>query len=198
MIFRFGNISIKLSFSFFALIVTMTLLCDEKIILCSVLSSLIHECGHLVFMFILDEKPSKIEFTLFGMRISKCDSCFTSYKNEILIALGGIIFNCIFGLVLFGLFRLSGKTELLIVSVVNFIIAAINSFPVSSLDLGRAIKYFMKYKETDESYFTVISYFFTVLFVLSSAIYTVFYPVNISLIAIDVYLIFITVIKKWS
>lgn len=198
MIFQICNISIRIAFSFVTLIVTMALVCDEKIIFYSVLSSMIHECGHLFFMCILDEKPSKIEFMLFGMRISRSESRSASYKNEILIALGGIIFNCICSVLLFTAFKISGKSDLLIISLVNIIVAAVNSFPVPSLDLGRAIRYYLEYNEINESYFTVISYAVTFLFAFFSAIYMVLYGINISLIAVNMYLIFITVIKKWS
>ena len=198
MIFRFGNISIKLSFSFVALIVTMTLVCDEKIVFCSVLSSFIHECGHLFFMYFSDDKPSTIEFTLFGMRISKGESCSVSYKSEMLTALGGIIFNCVFSLIFFIAYKLSGRHELIIISIVNAAVAAVNAFPVSSLDSGRAVRCFLKYKEADEACLTLISYMFTVVFVSASVIYTALFSVNISLIAVNLYLIFITVIKKWS
>ncbi len=198
MIFRLGNTKIKLSFSFVALTVTMILICNEKIVLCSFLSSFIHEFGHLFFMIISGERPEKIEMTLFGMRISRTEKNCTSYKNEILIALGGIVFNFIFAVLFFVMFKLYGIYVFLIISTVNIIVAVVNSFPVSSLDLGRAIRYTLKYKEINELYFSIISYAFTLVFVAFSAVYTVMYGINISLFAINLYLIFITVIKKWS
>ncbi len=198
MIFRLGKTKIKLSFSFVALTVIMILVCNEEIVLCSFLASFIHECGHLFFMSVSDEKVRKIEMTLFGMRINRIDKSCISYKSEILIALGGIIFNYISAALFYVMFKLYGNSVLLIISTVNIIVAVVNSFPVSALDLGRAIRYTLKYKELNESYFSIISYAFTLIFVAVSAVYTVKYGINISLIAINLYLIFITVIKKWS
>lgn len=198
MIFRLGSIRIKLSFSFVALIALMMLVCDSEIVLCSFLSSVIHESGHLFFMCIMEDEPAKIEFSFFGMRISKASNFSTSYKNEIVIALGGIIFNLIAGVLFYVVHKLSGKSELLIISVVNIVVAAVNSFPVCPLDSGRALRYLLKYKEIDESLFNVISCIFTGLFVFLSALYIVLFGINVSLIAVNLYLIFITVIKKWS
>ena len=198
MIFRLGNTKIKLSFSFVALTVMMILMCNEEIVLCSFLSSFIHECGHLFFMGITGEKLEKIEMSLFGMRISRTEKSSVSYKNEILISLGGIIFNCLFSASFFLIYRITDIYVFMILSAVNIIVAAVNSFPVSALDLGRAVAYTLKYKDYDSLNIRMFSYIFTAVFVILSSLYILTYGVNISLIAINLYLIFITVIKKWS
>ena len=107
MIFYIGSIKIKLSFSFVALIVLMIIMCDERTVICSLLSSVIHECGHLFFMCVTTDIPKCIDFTLFGMRIDRNSNTCISYKKEVLVALGGIIFNITFaaaGIILYYFF----------------------------------------------------------------------------------------------
>ncbi len=198
MIFHFGSTKVSLSFSFVALTVTMILVCNEEIVLCSFLSSFIHECGHLFFMHLTGEKSESIEMSVFGMRISRGENSGVSYKNEILISLGGIIFNLAFAVIFFSAYKLSENNLFLIIGTVNIIVATVNSFPVEALDLGRALRYVMLYREISESRFRVISCAFTVLFVFASAFYMSVYGLNISLSVVNIYLIFITVIKKWS
>ncbi len=198
MILRSGSTKIKLSFSFVALTVVMLLVCNEEIVLWSFVSSVIHECGHLFFMVISGEKTRIIEITVFGMRIDRAEVSCISYKKEILIALGGIIFNLIFGVVFFTAYKLCGNYDLMMISAVNFIVAAVNSIPVSALDLGRAVRYVFRYMELNERYPEIFSYVCTVIFVFLSAIHISIHGINISLIVINLYLIFITVIKKWS
>ncbi len=201
MIFQIGKTRLRLSFSFVALIVLMIILCEERVVLYSLVSSLIHESGHLFIMCILGDVPKNVELTLFGMRIDRAGNIILSYKKEIFIALGGIIFNIVFALLCLALYKIYELPDFLVVSVVNLIIAAVNSFPVSVLDCGRAVKsafFAVKSRETSEKITENISYIFIVVFAVISTIYIAFYGVNISLIAINLYLFFITIIKKWS
>ncbi len=198
MILRSGSTEINLSFSFVALTVVMLLICNEEIVFCSFVSSFIHECGHLFFMVLSGEKPKKIMITVFGMRIDCAEMSRISYNKEILIALGGIIFNIIFGVAFFTAYEFRGNYHLMMISAVNFLIAAVNSVPVSALDLGRAVRCFFRYKEFDDRYPEMISYVCTAVFVVLSVLYVLRHGINISLIVINLYLIFITVIKKWS
>ncbi len=201
MIFHIGKTNLRISFSFIALIVLMILLCEESIVLYSLISSIIHECGHLFFMYFTGDIPLRVDLTLFGMRIDKCNNVHISYKNEFLIALGGIIFNsavALFCLIVYYKFR---SPHLIYVSVINFVIAAVNMFPVSVLDFGRAVRFALLLsceKEKGEKIADVISLSFVIIFVLFSVFYFIFVKINISLLAVNLYLIFITIIKKWS
>ena len=86
-------------------------------------------------------------------------------------------------------------------TVVNAVIAAINSFPVSVLDFGRALRFVLLIytdKETSDRYADVVSLCFVCIFTVFTLLYTAFGSINISLIAINLYLILITFKKKWS
>ncbi len=201
MIFQIGKTRFRLSFSFVALIVTMIILCEERIVLCSLVSSIVHECGHIFFMYISGDTPRNIEFTIFGIRIDRNSGVGVSYCKEIIIALGGIIFNIIFAGICYVLYVGNASENYLIFSVVNIIIAAVNSFPVSVIDCGRAVRYaFLIYKdkESSEKYSDCISKIFVIIFTVASSLYFLIFGINISLFAINIYLILITIIKKWS
>lgn len=201
MIFRVGNVTVRLSFYFVALLVIMIILCNEKIIIYSLLSSLIHESGHLFFMCFFKDAPNRVELTLFGMRIDRVNKSSISYKKEIFIALGGIIFNLTFSAVCIVIYAAFGNVVFTEIAAINLIIAAVNSFPVSVLDAGRAVRYALlinKSKEKSEKYADTVSHCFVSVFTVTSVVYLYYYGINLSLIAINVYLIFITIIKKWS
>lgn len=201
MIFFFWGTKLKLSFSFVALIVLMIILCDESVVLCSLAASLIHECGHLFFMYIFADIPKYIEFSLFGMRIENKPDSVVSYRSELLVSLGGIVFNMIFAAIGFVLYNVFSLYYFAVFSAVNIVVALVNSFPVSVLDCGRAVRCFiLMYCKTDkwEKYAELISKGFVLIFIVVSLLYFCYCGFNISLLAINLYLILITIIKKWS
>lgn len=201
MTFETGNTSYKLSFSFIAFAVLMMLICDEEIVLLSLCSSVVHESGHLFFIYFVGDKPKTVELTLFGMRIDRAERSEISYSNEALIASGGIIFNLIFALICYIIYRVSGTQMFIMLTVVNIIILLVNSVPVSILDFGRVLKcLFLMYYDGDKSEIILnhISYVCVGLFSIITVFYCKFVSVNFSLIAVTLYIIAITVIKKWS
>lgn len=201
MIIEIGKTSFNLKFSFVALIVTMMLVCDEKIVLVSLISSLVHESGHLLFMYLTGVVPKCVEFSLFGMRIDRNVSSNLSYKNEFLIATGGIIFNLIFSALCYIIYIINENMLFLLITAVNIMIVIINSFPVGVLDFGRALRYILLMYfdgKKSEKLLNIISYVFVIIFSLITAVYCIIIGFNISLITLTAYLIFITIIKKWS
>ena len=201
MILQAGKTRFKLSFSFIALIVLMILFYEEKIIVLSLISSFIHESGHLSFMYLFGDSVKSVELTFFGMRIDKNSSTNLSYKKDIIIALGGIIFNLAFAVVCYIIYAAYRLRCFLILSAVNLVIAAINSFPVSMLDTGKALRCCLLLhfsKESADKVSDLISLIFIIVFSAFSVLYFVFYNVNISLFAINIYLILITILKKRS
>ena len=150
-------------------------------------------------MYLAGDSVSRIELTFFGMRIDKRSTTKLSYRKDILVALGGIIFNFLFATVCLSAYHIIGSADLLMLAIINIIIAAVNSFPTSSLDAGKALKYFMLLhlsKERAELLSERISDAFCVVFTVSTVLYYCFYGVNISLIAVNLYLITITILKK--
>lgn len=201
MTFETGSTSYKLSFSFIAFAVLMMLICDDEIVFLSLGSSVVHESGHLFFIFLVGDKPKTVELTLFGMRIDRAECSEFSYIKEALIASGGIIFNLIFALSCYIIYQVSKSEIFIMLTVVNVIILLINSVPVSVLDFGRVLKcIFLLHFENEkcERILGYISYIFVGFFSVFTIFYCVFIGVNFSLIAVTLYIFSITVIKKWS
>lgn len=201
MITQIGTVPVRISFPFAALIVFMLIFCREDVVMMSLLSSFIHESGHLAFMLFFGEKPKEIVLGIFGMRIDRQGTESVSYKKEIFISLGGIIFNLIFSSVCFILFLVTQDRRFYFLVFVNVLIVFINSLPSGILDTGRALRCFLLMRlneEKSEKVFSVISYLSVIFVTVFTLCYTAFCSVNISLIAITLYLYTVTILKKWS
>lgn len=201
MIFRIGKTNIKLSFSFIALIAFMVILCDERIIVFSLIASFLHEFGHLIFLSVFSESPKKLEFSFYGIGIGRSCKAELSYRKEAFIASGGIISNFFFGILFYAAYVFTDTLSFFEISAVNIIVAAINSIPVYTLDCGRVIRYILLTRlesQKAELIAIFISSASLLLFTAFTVVYLSFYGINISIIAINLYLIFITIIKKWS
>lgn len=200
MIVDFPLFQLRIKFSFAAVITLMLLFSDEKIVLMSLFSSLIHESGHLLLMLLYGDRINYIELGVFGMRIEK-EGTLLSYKKEALIAMGGIILNFICVLVSVMAYLVTQKEGLMIFAIVNGFIALINMLPVKILDFGRFLVCLLKDKygeEKSNGIIQVLSAAFTLIFSSACIIYCVFIRLNLSFIAVALYLNIITFKKKWS
>ena len=102
-----------------------------------ILALIIHECGHLMFLNIFKFKDNDISFYPFGGVIDYELKNDFLYK-EILISLGGVIFNLIF-------FYLFLKLKLFEMAHLNLFLLIINLIPVLPLDGGRVGLYLLSY-----------------------------------------------------
>lgn len=199
MIAEIGRTRIKLSFSFAATVTLMLYLCDESVVLTTLSASLFHEAGHLFFLRAFGEIPTDIELSAFGMRITRPPHSRLSYKNEAVVALGGIIFN-LFAAVLCAVIYTAKDSLLLSLSVpVNIIVAAVNSLPNRYLDAGRALYYLLLGRvsqETAERILDTASYAFALLLFLFWLFFSLFVKINVSLGAVTLYLVLITFKRK--
>ena len=103
-----------------------------------ILCYVIHEGGHIFFAKICGVKLRKFKINSFRLKISY-DFESVSYKKELLVSLGGIIFNFLF--LMFPLAFDFRKSEGIVFYVLcNASLALMNLYPVSNLDGGRALK----------------------------------------------------------
>ena len=135
---------IKIDFSFYIALLLAFFSHQIDIYLTYLIAILIHECGHLVMATIF--KWSIIEFRLSAL------GGFLRFNNELcqpvgkslLVALGGVLFNLIFGclLILFG-----GPSSLI---YTQFAIVIFNLLPIHPLDGSRIVqailRHFFAYK----------------------------------------------------
>lgn len=196
-----GKTRITLSFSFVAVVTLMLLLCKEEIVLMSLFSSLFHEGGHLFFMLLFSDFPEKIVFGAFGIRIERRSKEDLSYKKEAVVALGGIISNIILAFLSFMFYYFSKSSVCFGFFGVNLFIAAFNLIPVRQLDAGRFAECIVRSIADDSASEKIIQCitFITVSLIFTVCLfYTTYFGFNISLIAVTVYLITISIFKEFS
>lgn len=127
---RFKNTDIVICFSFAAVLTLCILLYSEKIIIISVISSLLHECGHIAAMRVYGVNIKEIRLYGGGMKITK-DISYLPFPKELMVTFAGVFVNfciCIFSYCCF-------KT----VFSVNLALLIFNLLPIGCLDGARAL-----------------------------------------------------------
>ncbi len=193
---NFGKTRISVTFPFAAVVTLMLLLCDEEIVSISLFSSLVHEGGHLIFMYLFGEKPICVCFGAFGIRIERgCNSRLES-KKESLIALGGIAGNCLLFVCGFVFYMIYNSMWAAKLTAVNFFIAAFNMLPVRTLDFGRCLECLFSGNQKGDRVLSALSVITAFFVALGCLVYNVFVSLNVSLIAVSMYIILITTLKE--
>ena len=187
---------LSVTFPFAAVVTLMLLLCDEEIVSISLFSSFFHEGGHLFFMYLFDEKPLCITFGAFGIRIERNCNSRLEPKKESWIALGGIFGNCLLFVCGFTFYLLYNGMWAARLAAVNFFIAAFNMLPVRSLDFGRCLECLLSDSQKGDRVLSVLSVITAVFVAAGCLIYNAFVSLNVSLIAVSVYIILITTLKE--
>lgn len=196
-----GNTRYKIDFTFALTVTLMLIFCHKETVLLCLVSSLLHEAGHLILMYIFKQRVTDVTFGTFGIRIDRQFETRASYKNEAVIAFGGIGVNLIIALTSAIYHSFSGCSFSMRLMAVNIFIAIFNSIPIDTLDMGRVLRYTLLCRY-DESLCHIVmktvSFIAVNLLALTCIIYSLSFAVNVSLIAVTVYLYVITLFKKWS
>ncbi|MBQ8738260.1 MAG: site-2 protease family protein [Clostridia bacterium] len=121
-----------------AILFTLLSVSSSQYPLILILCYAIHEGGHLFFAKACGVKMRKFQMKLFRLRLSY-DFEGVSYKKELVVSLGGIVFNLVF-LALPLIFRLKMAEITVFYILCNASLALMNIYPVSSLDGGRVLR----------------------------------------------------------
>ena len=97
---------------------------------------MIHETGHITFMLIYNRKINKISILPFGGIIRLDSYISTNIYEDLIISIGGILFQIIFGFIVLNL-DLSYKEQIL---YYNNLIIIFNMIPVIPLDGEKILK----------------------------------------------------------
>lgn len=103
------------------------------------ISALIHETGHIVFLKAFGCEIRSITLMPFGAVIDS-DEKILSYKREAAVALAGAVFNICAGLSALLFFAAVKDIYSLFFAITNFTLAAVNLVPVKTLDGARALE----------------------------------------------------------
>ncbi|MFI3141436.1 MAG: hypothetical protein R3Y27_03895 [Clostridia bacterium] len=198
MIIEINQTRYKLGFSFIAVLTLMLALSNDYIVVCSIIVSVLHECGHLFFMYIFGSYPIMVEFGAFGIRIEKQENSKLTYAQEAIISLGGVMVNFILCGIGFCYYLKIGSNLALQFALVNIFIASLNLMPVQMLDAGRFLKYMFLIKfsvDKTQMILEKISFLTVIFFGLFVLWYTLRVSLNYSLIVVFIYLLIID--RKW-
>lgn len=195
----FGETKLKIGFSFFLVAALMLLLSDGKITLMCFFSSMAHEFGHLFPMFLFSQKVSVISFGAFGVRIDREGEALQSYKEQVVIALGGVAVNfliCTFSLAYCAL-KKSINAEVLF--FVNLFMASLNLMPAKNLDAWNALYCILMMKKSEGKTLKIlfrVSFCAVLAFAVFCVVYFIAFGFNASLAAVLIYLIFLEFIRN--
>ena len=194
--FRLGRCLIAISPLCVCFLCIILLVDRTGIILLGLISVVIHELGHLIFMIITKKQPESVSFQLGGIIIKS--NGFSGYNNDFLIAMGG----CLFNLIAFSFssyFYYKTKSEMaMLFSAANLGLFLFNLLPVSGLDGMDLIKLKLLKKFSIEKTNKIcniisISFLLTSLFV--AIVLTYFKSINPTILISLIYLIILTLIS---
>ena len=138
MCFYASGISIEITFLFVAFIAFLISLRAPANVFFTVISSLFHEMGHLFVMMLLSCKPQKIRFELTGINIIRRNIPLNTFR-EILISLGGPVFNGILFVFSCFILCLFKNNSVMTFACTNLILMLFNMMPVKGLDGGNIL-----------------------------------------------------------
>ena len=149
--FKFKGIDFEITFLFVALITFVITMNAPSNVLITITSSLLHECGHLLTMSAVGNKPQAVRLEITGMNIKRTQSIKISTKNELLIALGGPFGNAVIFTICCFLICFYQSEFLMTIACINLIIMTFNLLPVKRLDGGMAL-YFLLSRRFDAEF----------------------------------------------
>lgn len=186
-----ARVEVTVSPLFFCLFAVLLLYEPKGIAAGCLAASLLHECGHLAVMLTRRTLPRRIAVGAFGVRIEKDTNLSLPLQDEFWMAAGGPATNLICGC----LFLALGKTYM---AAAHFAVMGLNVLPVFPLDGGVMLqcvlyRYFSSHKA--DVILRVIS--LCTVFPLGVIGFFVWIQsgYNASLLAVDVYLIFLLLFK---
>jgi len=198
MSFKIKNTEIKISFTFFALILIFISVNNFKMYFLTLIFGLIHELVHLFFIYRLSLPPKKITFTLFGANITRNSNTSLKSLDEFIINISAPLFNIFIGIII--QLTINNKTENTEnIITINLLLGFFNLMPYYNFDGGNALRCLLLLKtdkEFTEQVLTITSICVTVVFAILTFIVFTKYKYNFSFAVITIYFLLNLVFKK--
>lgn len=186
------HIAVRISPLFFALLSWLLLYERETLAAGCLAASLIHECGHLAVMLAVGAYPEELTVGAFGMRITRREDVRCTFLQDLCIAAGGPFVN----LVCAAVFFLLGAR---LAAVLHLVTAALNLLPIAALDGGQMLLCFFYRRKSREAAQHIV-YVCSLLTIFPLGVFGFFVLLrsgcNVSLLAVDVYLLLLLFFKK--
>ena len=174
---------------FFALFFTMMSISSSPHPMLLVLCYLIHEFGHVCLAKVTKVDMKKIKTGPFQLRLAY-DSSFASYKSELLVCAGGVLFNFLSAAVTLLFVEKSESASFFLIC--NLSLGLMNLYPVSTLDGGRIFKCLLMMLfevELALKIWKTVSFLFAFLLWLCAAYLLLVFDSNASLFFVSVFLL---------
>ncbi len=135
---------LEISPLFFACIALLMTFSVDSTVLIALLSSALHECGHLAVLLYFGSEIKSVTLSFYGMKIVRQGEMTLSFKKETAVCLAGVAVNLTLFFIFLILNILFKKPFFIKISAVNLILGAFNSLPVFSFDGGRVLECVLK------------------------------------------------------
>lgn len=148
---KLGNLSIIVSIPLCCVMTAIILLDSSQTVMLGCFSALMHESGHLFFMWHFNSFPKEIKISLFDIAIIDHKKFNRPLHQELLITLGGVMINLIFGSVCFVLYLIFKYNFLIVLSGTNILLLIYNLLPIDTLDGGQALYLILSSKLSEKA-----------------------------------------------
>lgn len=166
---------VRLSYSLLLVLVLLLFSSNYKTILVYLISYFFHEIGHVIVIYIVTKKPIKINLNVISSNIEITNTL--SYQKNILIYLGGVLFNLVLFILFFYLYKYYKYDFIKQMYLFNLFLIFMNLAPIFPLD-GFYIVLNLTVRFHKLSYITLIlNYTFILLFIAISIKYEITYLV---------------------
>lgn len=194
--FKIKNTDVKISFSFFAVVLLATVSDAFEVPLMSFVASLIHELTHVFFIIIFKVQITSFSLSIFGGNIKRRAFCEIGNLKEAVISYSAPLVNIIIGVCFI---FLSEKT--IAFGVVNICLGLFNLMPFYSFDGGRGLYYLLTTalsEKTADTVISILSVAVTVIFSFVSVFVFFNYNDNYILLFMAVYMILSVAFIKYK
>lgn len=134
---NFANTDIRINISFAAIITLMLIIDESGICALALFCCMFHEAGHILCLWAMGEKPERIVFSFYGIKLERLPTAFHGKINEIIIFASGPVANLIFSLFLL-LISVVNDT-LKIWAAISLLTGLFNLIPIRPLDGGNIL-----------------------------------------------------------
>ncbi len=155
--FKFKNIKITVSFTFFALIILLVIFNKNDFLYFTCFFAIIHELGHLFTLNKFGVKICELKISLFGANIKTESFKRISIKKEIIILLSGPLINLCLSAVLYFVNLIIENIDFNNLISINLGLGIFNLLPFNNFDGGKIIEILLKSKLNEKISETIVS-----------------------------------------
>lgn len=141
--FKIHKITVNINFFFIAALSVMLILRDNKLILSAVAAAVLHECGHIAALLLMNNNIKELKISVSGIELKQGTKFNLSFKGEIISALAGVFVNFMCAQSFLLVNRARPNDFFLYNAGIHLVLGLFNLLPVKALDGGRALYYLL-------------------------------------------------------